>query len=205
MKLFEGGLALLASLVGAWPARAHADDARAPTSQSSPAPLGMAASLELHGGFFGLFNLNKSYTDADPSFGLTASWDAEVHRHFSLGAEYDFTWVRSVLGERYRLTMAPDARVRFHVALGSGVTFFVIAAVGVSIWPEDDAEPELDRRMRSTRVGLSLRVLGGCDYALDDRYSLVFGLGYAATSTYRDGLNAWVDNVITNFGASARF
>lgn len=179
--------------------------ARAQEREEAPSATSMAASVELHGGFFGLFNLNKQYTDADPSFGLTAAFELDVHRYFALGAEYDLTWVKSVRGARHRLTMAPQARARFHVALGEGLSFYLIAAVGFAIWPEDDTEPELHVALRATRLGVSLRISGGCEYAIDGTFSIFLGLGYAATSTYDETLSAWIDSMVLSLGSSARF
>lgn len=100
---------LILALALSLPASAHAED--------------MAASLELHGGFFGLFNLNKEYTDADPAFGLTAAFEVDVHRYFALGLEYGLSWVKSVRGDHHRSTMGPQLRVRFDVELEAGFSF----------------------------------------------------------------------------------
>jgi hypothetical protein len=166
---------------------------------------GMAASVELHGGFFGLFNLSRTYTDADPAFGGTAAFEVDVHRYFALGGEYGLSWVKSARGRGHRLTMGPQLRARFNVALGEGFTFFVVVAAGFAIWPEHDSEPELHPALAQTRVGWSLRVNGGCEYAFDAQYSMLLALGYAATSSYGDGLDATIDNMTVNLGARLRF
>jgi hypothetical protein len=175
---------------------------------SVPAPAraeDMAASLELHGGFFGLFNLNKEYTDADPAFGVTAAFEVDVHRYFALGLEYGLSWVKSARGQHHRLTMGPQLRVRFNVELEAGFSFYVIAAGGLAVWPGDDGEPELHPALLQTRVGWSMRITGGCEYALDPRVTIFLGLGYSATTTYGDALSATVDNMLVGVGSRVRF
>lgn len=182
---------VLAAVLVSTPSAVRADD--------------MAVSLELQTGFLGLYNLNRDYTDADPAFGLVAAFEGDVHRYFAIGVEYGLHWVRSARGRSHRLTMGPQVRLRFNVELEAGFSFFIVAATGLAIWPEDDAEPELDPRLRFTRVGWSLRVTGGVEYALDTTFTLFVAVGYAATSTYDDALSATIDNMLVSVGSRARF
>lgn len=166
----------------------------------------MALSLDVHGGFFGLFNIERNYTDANPAFGMTLAFEGDVHRYLALGVEYGLSWVESVRGQHYHLTMTPQLRARFNVDLEAGFSFFLIAATGLAIWPEDEAETALDARLRFTRVGWSLRVTGGLEYLLEGTpWRIFFGLGYAASSTYNDGLNATIDNMLVIAGTRFRF
>lgn len=165
----------------------------------------LALSVEVQGGFFGLFNLNRTYTDAEPGFGAIVAFEGDVHRYFAVGGEWGMHWVRSVRGRSHRLTMGPQLRARFQVELEAGFSFFLVAATGLAIWPEDDAEPDLDLRLRATRLGWSLRVSGGVEYALDPTWTLFVALGYSATSTYDDALSATIDNMLVSVGSRARF
>ncbi len=164
----------------------------------------MALSFDAHGGFFGLFNVARTYTDANPAFGVTVAFEGDVHRYFAIGVEYGLSWVESVRGLRYHLTTGPQVRVRFNVDLEAGFSFFVIAATGLGIWPEDDAEVALDPRLRFTRVGWSLRVSGGVEYALDATTHLFVAIGYGASSTYNDSLSVTIDNLLLIAGARVR-
>lgn len=165
-----------------------------------------ALSVDLHGGFFGLVNVNRRYTDALPAFGATVAFEADVHRYFALGVEYGLSWVSSVQASTYHLTMGPQLRARFNVDLEAGFSFFVIASTGLAIWPEDPAETVLDPRLRFTRVGWSLRIAGGVEHALEGTPVRLFvAIGYAATSTYNDALPTTIDNLLVVLGSRVRF
>lgn len=157
-------------------------------------------SLEVHGGFFGLLNLDREFTEQDPSFGFDVVAERRVHRLVDIGAEVLVSWMKTVVAPRPRLVLSPQLRGRVTFGLGRGFSLHLILGLGATIWPADDSEAAVSSALTPTRAGWSLRVAAGAGYALSPRWGLVLNVGYYLSSTAGRGVWATLDCMQVTFG-----
>ena len=153
---------------------------------------------------FGLFNVDQELTLADPGFGVVPAWEHELGAVVSVGAEVLLAWVRSEVGREHHLIVSPAARVRLRFAVGELVEVELLVALGLTVWPESEAEAALHPALSETRLGWSARVAGGVSLRIDERWSIFVDVGYAVSSTWRDEVAATVDGLVLNVGPRLR-
>jgi hypothetical protein len=156
--------------------------------------------IEVNGGAFGLFNVDDNFTKADPSFGGALVAEGRLAKWFLLGGEYIFLFAKSQLAQEPRLIMSPHIRGRAEFKVHPKWRIDLLAAGGMTIWPENDNEMALSSALTDTRLGWSVRFAGGTSFLINESSSLYLQFGYGAFSS--GGNDIWVthDSMLLGLG-----
>ena len=157
-------------------------------------------SLEAQSALFGLFNINREFTEADPGFGITPSCDFEINDYLRLGPSIMALWVKSTSATQHRLIINTHLRARSTFALSQSIELEVLAEAGFTLWPTNDSENQLNAALEDMRLGWSLRAGVGLSHRLSEKLGYVVDLGYFASTSYGNDLSATVDGLLISFG-----
>jgi len=162
--------------------------------------------IELNGGAFGLFNIedaddtNQQFTKADPTWGGTLVAEGKVLKWLYVGGECMVLFAKSIKAVEPRLILSPHARVRTEFGVHPKWRIDILAAGGMTIWPENDNESALAASISATRIGWSTRFAAGTSFLINEKSSLYLNVGYGAFSS--SGNDIWVthDSMLIGLG-----
>lgn len=162
--------------------------------------------IELNGGAFGLFNIedaddtNQQFTKADPTWGGTVVAEGKVLKWLYVGGECMVLFAKSIKASEPRLILSPHARIRAEFSVHPKWRIDILAAGGMTIWPENDNESALSPSISATRIGWSTRFAAGTSFLINERSSLYLNVGYGAFSS--SGNDIWVthDSMLIGLG-----
>ena len=162
--------------------------------------------IELNGGAFGLFNVedaddtNQQFAKADPTWGGTLVAEGKVLKWLYVGGECMVLFAKSVRASEPRLILSPHARVRAEFSVHPKWRIDILAAGGMTIWPENDNESALSPSISATRIGWSTRFAAGTSFLINEKSSLYLNVGYGAFSS--SGNDIWVthDSMLIGLG-----
>ena len=171
-----------------------------PAQQTALAPHKQLG-LELHGGAFGLFNVNNVFTKADYTTGLTVSFDRALRPRLSAGLAFTGMGGKPRTADGLRMMLNADLRLRYYFFMSERITGDLLLAGGFSCWPSATGTPVLTPTFLQTRMGWDIRTLAGAAYQLNDRVRLRLAFGYWASSTSSDNI-VWIthDSMLISFG-----
>jgi len=162
--------------------------------------------IELNGGAFGLFNIedsdesNQQFTKADPTWGGTLAAEGKLLKWLHLGGECMVLFAKSVKANEPRLILSPHIRARAEFNVHSKWRIDILAAGGMTIWPENNNETVLSPSISSTRIGWSTRFAAGTSFLINEKSSIYLNVGYGAFSS--SGNDIWVthDSMLIGLG-----
>ncbi|UKN00264.1 hypothetical protein K6119_11015 [Paracrocinitomix mangrovi] len=162
--------------------------------------------IDLHGGTFGLFNVNDVFTKADYTFGGSLYADFGLHQNFTVGAEQMFMWGKPKTADGNRMIMNTNARFKLRFQTFEKIHFNILVAGGFSFWPSSTATAYLTPTLNDTRLGWDFRAAASADFLLSEKFSLMASFGYLASSSTSDDI-VWIthDSMLISFGPKLKF
>ena len=162
--------------------------------------------LELHGGTFGLFNVNDVFTKADYTLGADLYADFELHPNFSVGAEQMVMLGKPKTLDNNRLILNTNARLKLKFQTFEKIHFNILVAGGFSFWPSNSNTAHLTPTLNDTRLGWDFRAAATADFILSEKLSLTVSFGYLASSSTSDDI-VWIthDSMLISIGPKLKF
>lgn len=166
----------------------------------------ISGGILLHGGAFGLFNVNNVFTKADYTLGFTPYVDVKLHDHFALGFEVMSMWGQPQTNDLIREIHSGNVRVQFLFDPFEKVHFNLLVASGFTLWPGNTNQSYITPTYNDTRTGWDFRAAGGIEVPMSDMFSMGLDFGYWASSSTSDNI-VWIthDSMIMSLGAKMRF
>lgn len=158
-------------------------------------------SFELHGGAFGLFNVNNVFTKADYTLGLTSSFDIALRPRLTAGLGISCMGGQARTTDPLRMMLNADLRLRYYFFMSERITGDLLLAGGFSDWPSSPGTPVLTPTFLRHRMGWDIRTMAGAAFRLNEKLQLRLAFGYWASSSSSDNI-VWIthDSMLISFG-----
>jgi len=162
--------------------------------------------LEIHGGTFGLFNVNDVFTKAEHTIGASIYGDFEVHPNFSIGAEQMFMFGKPKNPDQIRSILNTNARFKLKFQTFEKIHFNILVAGGFSLWPANNSPAFLTPTLNETRLGWDFRASAVSDFKISKKFSITASFGYLASSSTSDDI-VWIthDSMLISIGPKIIF
>ncbi|MBK9191355.1 MAG: hypothetical protein IPM77_07480 [Crocinitomicaceae bacterium] len=164
------------------------------------------AGINVHGGSFGLFNVNSVFTKAKYSFGITPFIDYKLHQNFSLGFELLSMWGKPETNDAARMMMNPNLRLNALFQPFNKTEFSILVASGFAYWPGRTGTSVITPTFNETRMGWDFRAAAGARFSVGINTQIELNFGYWASSSTSDNV-VWIthDSMIISAGPVWQF